>query len=51
VAFESAWPNRTASVFGGLPIWLIGRDLVANKRAAGRPQDLLDLELLARHEP
>ena len=52
VAFESAWPNRTASVFGGLPIWLIGRrDLVVNKEAAGRPQDRLDLELLSRHDP
>ena len=52
VAFESAWPNRTASVFGDLSIWLIGRlDLVANKQAAARPQDLLDLELLSRHEP
>jgi hypothetical protein len=52
VAFESAWPNRTASVFGDQPIWIIGRrDLVANKQAAGRPQDLLDLEILSRHEP
>jgi hypothetical protein len=52
VAFESAWPNRTESTFGDQLIWLIGRqDLVANKQAAARPQDLLDLALLARHEP
>jgi len=52
VTFESAWPNRTASAFGDQTVWLIGRrDLVANKRASGRPQDLLDLELLSRHEP
>jgi hypothetical protein len=52
VAFESAWPNRTASTFGDQTVWLIGRrDLVANKEAAGRPQDLLDLQLLSRHEP
>ncbi len=52
VAFESAWPNRTESTFGDQPIWLIGRrDLVANKQAAGRPQDRLDLATLARHEP
>lgn len=51
VAFESAWPNRAQSMFGDQPIWLIGRsDLVANKQAAGRPQEL-DLALLARHEP
>jgi hypothetical protein len=39
-------------MFGDQPVWLIGRrDLVANKEAAGRPQDLLDLQLLSRHEP
>ena len=52
VTFESAWPNRMPSTFGDQPIWLIGRrDLVANKQAAGRPQDLLDLAVLARHDP
>jgi hypothetical protein len=52
VTFESAWPNRVASTFGDQTIWLIGReDLITNKRAAGRPQDLLDLALLTRHGP
>jgi hypothetical protein len=51
VAFEAAWPNRTETAFGDQPIWLIGRgDLVANKKAAGRPQDLLDLAILERHD-
>ena len=50
VSFEAAWPNRTETVFGDQTIWLIGRgDLVANKKAAGRPQDLLDLAILERH--
>jgi hypothetical protein len=50
VTFEQAWPNRTSTAYGDQTIWLIGRaDLVANKTAAGRPQDRLDLETLARH--
>jgi hypothetical protein len=52
VTFEVAWPNRTETVFGDQPIWLIGRtELAANKKAAGRPQDLLDLAMLERHDP
>ena len=51
VSFESAWPNRTETSFGDPSICVIGRsDLVLNKRAAGRPQDLLDLASLGRHE-
>jgi hypothetical protein len=50
VTFEVAWPNRVETQFGDQRIWLIGRDdLLANKKAAGRPQDLLDLDTLARH--
>lgn len=50
VSFEEAWPNRVTSQYGDQPIFLIGRrDLLANKRAAGRPQDLLDVALLERH--
>ena len=50
VTFDGAWPNRTPSQFGDQPIFVIGRaDLIANKKAAGRPQDLLDLATLARH--
>lgn len=51
VTFEAAWPNRTKSHFGDQPICVIGRgDLVRNKKAAGRPQDLLDLATLERHD-
>lgn len=51
VTFASAWPNRVESVYGEHPIWVIGRsELATNKRAAGRPQDLLDLTLLSRHQ-
>ena len=50
VTFADAWLNRIETRYGDERIWVIGRnDLVVNKRAAGRPLDLLDLELLARH--
>jgi hypothetical protein len=51
VTFAEAWPGRVGSRFGDHDVWLIGRsELIKNKRAAGRPQDLLDLSLLERHE-
>ncbi|MFA5909603.1 MAG: hypothetical protein WC815_12555 [Vicinamibacterales bacterium] len=50
VAFEAAWPNRLSTVFGDQSIWIIGRaDLVQNKAAVARPQDLLDLAMLEKH--
>ena len=50
LTFKDAWPNRVRIDFGGIQAWVIGRaDLIANKRACGRPQDLLDLEALERH--
>jgi hypothetical protein len=52
VGFADAWPRRVESVYGDQRIWVIGRtDLATNKRAAGRPQDLLDLALLEKHQP
>ncbi len=45
VVFKDAWPHRLHTTFGDQTIWVIGRDhLIANKRAAGWPQNLLDLE-------
>lgn len=47
ITFEAAWPNRYESTYGGAPVRYIGRDdLIANKTAAGRPQDLVDLAYL-----
>ena len=47
VAFPDAWRGRKAVRFGGPRIGILGRiEFERNKRAAGRPQDLLDLELL-----
>ncbi len=47
VAFEEAWPNRIINDFEGQPYAVIGlRDLIRNKRAAGRPQDVVDADEL-----
>lgn len=51
VIFAEAWPRRVEMDFDGLLVPFISRqDLIAAKRAAGRPQDLLDIEILARPE-
>lgn len=49
VEFESAWRNRSEAQLGGVRIHMLGRaELECNKRASGRPQDMLDLERLRR---
>jgi len=49
VSFEEAWPRRTTVRIGDLSVGVIGRqDLIRNKRATGRPQDLLDADRLDR---
>jgi len=47
VAFEEAWAERLELVIEGIPVPVLGRaQLIANKRASGRPQDLLDADRL-----
>jgi hypothetical protein len=47
VSFAEAWPDRAETRYGDQAVPVIGRrHLVQNKRASGRPQDLLDLEIL-----
>ena len=47
--FEPAWSHRETSSYGELPISILGLDdLIACKRHAGRPQDLLDVTWLER---
>jgi predicted nucleotidyltransferase len=47
VVFAEAWPRRMTVDFEGLPVPFISReDLIAAKRAAGRRQDLLDVDAL-----
>lgn len=49
VRFEDAWPRRVRSSYGGIPISLLSaEDLITNKVASGRPQDLIDVERLRR---
>ena len=51
IEFREAWPNRVESEYGDCPIHLISRqDLIRNKRAAGRPQDLIDLRALGEDD-
>ena len=47
VEFENAWANRWVIDVDGMHVPFIGRDdLLKNKRATGRPKDLLDVERL-----
>lgn len=47
VQFGSAWERRVQSHWGDVPIQVIAKeDLIAAKQAAGRKQDLLDIEAL-----
>jgi hypothetical protein len=49
VDFGDAWPNRVEADLAGLRVPLIGFDqLLANKRAAGRPKDAGDVDALER---
>jgi hypothetical protein len=49
VRFPTAWKRRVRSSYGGVRIAVLHRqDLIRAKRAAGRPQDLLDIAAL-RH--
>ncbi len=47
VTFAEAWAGRASGTFGQAPVFYLGRaELVRNKRATGRAQDLADLEAL-----
>jgi hypothetical protein len=51
VRFADAWPNRVKTDFDGVSGHVISRqDLIANKRAVGRPQDLIDVDSLVKSE-
>jgi hypothetical protein len=47
VAFTDAWKGRVSGRYGSQPVFYLGRaELIRNKRASGRLQDLADLEAL-----
>ena len=47
VEFEQAWENRLSIKLDDLAISVLGRnELLRNKRAAGRPKDIADAEVL-----
>ncbi|MCC6465981.1 MAG: hypothetical protein IT463_11635 [Planctomycetes bacterium] len=51
VTFDEVWSGRIAGDYGDIPVAYIGRtELLRNKRAAGRPKDLADVEELSRAE-
>lgn len=49
VDFDEAWQDRSSGSYGDVPVFIIGRaQLIKNKRATGRLQDLADIEQLER---
>ena len=50
VEFETAWQNRVVAPYGTGTYFVLGRnELILNKKAVGRPQDLIDLDLLRKY--
>jgi hypothetical protein len=51
IAFEEAWPRRETKTYKDQSFHVVCRDdLIASKRAAGRPVDLEDVRLLELDE-
>ena len=49
VSFEEAWEGRLTVSIGGMDVNVIGkRELLKNKKAVGRPQDLADVDVVTR---
>jgi hypothetical protein len=52
VVFEDAWAARIQAPFADQVVSVLSRkDLIRNKLAAGREQDLVDVKWLERHPP
>jgi len=49
LTFDACWPRAVVSTYGGVPVRYLGKDdLIRNKRAVARPQDLEDVRNLER---
>ena len=49
--FDSAWQNKNEFDFEGLIVPFISKqDLIITKKVSGRPQDLIDADLLSQEE-
>jgi hypothetical protein len=49
VTFEEAWKGKIRTTYGGQTVYVIGKtDLIKNKKAAGRKQDLVDIDNLEK---
>ena len=49
VVFSDAWPRRMTTPFAGTKVPVISLDdLIANKKMAGRPQDVLDVRQILK---
>lgn len=49
IKFDECWHRRLEEDFDGLKVIFISKqDLILSKRAAGRPQDLIDADLLSQ---
>lgn len=49
IEFDECWKRRVEVDFDGLKVVFISRaDLIMSKRAAGRPQDLMDADALSQ---
>lgn len=52
IEFDDAWSDHAVGWFFGLEVPALSRRaLIRNKTAAGRPQDLADVDWLTRHPP
>ena len=49
LSFAEAWDRRAATRYGDQQMWVLAKgDLIANKRAVGRPRDLEDVSELEK---
>ncbi|HEU5247284.1 MAG TPA: hypothetical protein VFU09_09365 [Candidatus Udaeobacter sp.] len=47
VGSDEAFASKVSAELDGIPVFVLGKDaLVRNKRAVGRPQDLVDIDAL-----